>query len=971
MRLALILLNLIWWTSGVLASAPKFLENEVIESKLLDKAALDFSTVQNKMQSLVESRDLSGASILLQRDGEILMDRHYGNFNSNTKIAIASASKWVSAFVLARLIEQKKLSFDDPLSRFFPNLPSAKQSITIRQLFSHTSGYASDSPCISQPKLTLAECVDSILLTPLAYVPGTGFVYGNTSMQIAARIGEIVSGQTWDQLSRSELFVPLGMLNTDYGLGNNDLAVVDVSNPRVAGGVRSSISDYARLMKTMSDGGVFEGRRLFSRALLNQMFTDSVNGARIIFSPNPDMRGYGFGLWIDLRDGNDQSVQVSSPGAFGFTPWYDRETRMFGIIAMSDSYSATRLEVNEIEADARAIVKAQGDSSIAAISVRNASGGGYFQIGSERHVFAVSESPQQAFVGWRGDVQLLDDPRNEHQILRASSSGIALEAVFRNLAPDTPLMRTQINNSNVVYRTPPNPKALVVRFHGSGGNAEGQFSDTESSYMNSLLIDSGYAIAALDSNDRINKQWDNRFSLDNPDVQNVQALITHLRRINVIGNSTPIYAIGISNGGGFSSRVSSLLSMRAQHLSISSGIQNVMRQSRVPTVWQINASDDVIGESGNLEAKSNFADLLARRVPAAFYELETSPVYPERFQRIPGISVNDSIALHQQIQSSGALDSNYFLTTNPESLNLHPTLPAGVNYSQISQQLELAYAAHEFGSENRQRILAFFDAQLETNITANFSGIWSNSNEPGWGVSIAAQGQTLVPVWYTYDNNGRPSWFLVSGARKQADGSYAGPISSFTGIELNQINGPAVLSSRERGTASFRLLIDGQLEFNYVLDGISQQKKLLKFNFSDPIFCRQAGGDFGFAGNRTDLWWQNSEPGWGVMLIEQGHQIFAAWYSYANDNAARWLTALLTRADDGSFSGAINAPNSGVPFNQINSAATNFPLPTIGNATLYFSDSNKARWQTTIDTQTRSKNIERLLFESSGYSDCQ
>ena len=255
----------------------------------------------------------------------------------------------------------------------------------------------------------------------------------------------------------------------------------------------------------------------------------------------------------------------------------------------------------------------------------------------------------------------------------------------------------------------------------------------------------------------------------------------------------------------------------------------------------------------------------------------------------------------------------------------------------------------------------------------NLTGLWTAAGEDGWGLSMAHQGTVLAPAWYTYDGNGRPAWMLISGAALQGDGSYTGEVYRFTGTPFAQISGvPANDPGTLVGTARFTPQADDRLRFDYTVDGVSQSKTVGRVAPGPIPACQFVEGSRADAGNRTDLWWNASESGWGMHLTEAGNLIFVAWYTYATDRQPMWLTAVLQKQADGSFSGALNRPSSGTPFLQINgTAATSFPVPEVGSATLRFVDGAHATFNYTLDGVSQQKSIERLVYTRPTQSVCQ
>lgn len=928
-----------------------------------------YAPVDQRMQQMVDVRRLNGASIILIRDGAVMLERHYGNFDANTRIPIASASKWLSGSVIGAMVDRGLLRWDDTVGRYMPDAPADKRGITIRQLFAHTSGLSAGetTACLGErTTTTLDACARLILAAPLSYPPGSRFAYGGNSMQVAGRLAEIAGGKSFDALFREYLGTPLGMSATDFGFSATTPGVIDSPNPRVAGGVRTTLADYAAFVQMQVQNGVLRGRRVLSAATVREMQRDQTFGVPVLSSPRQSF-GYGIGQWRDRIDASGLAVQLSSQGAFGYSPWIDRETGIAGVIAVQSVLGNVDGDVDAIWALTRQIALTQPSANRAETSVVDGVLSGPQDPGATRDLYARASSATEIFEAWSGDTQLLPDPRAWHARLVPDTQNLVFSARFRSVPAFTPRSE-QISGVQFQYAIPPQAKGLVLRFHGSGGSASGSFSGAESLRYTEYLYAHGYGVAALDSSDRQNRQWNTVFSLNNPDVVNVQAALERLRSQGLIGASTPVFGQGTSNGGAFVSRVSALLGFRGQEVTIAAGIESVITQSGMPTLWALSRRDGTLAPGYLETAERSLAALRARGVHAEINVLEPSPVYPERFARIRALSVNDSRTIYTALKNAGALDGNDYLRVAPTATALAAVLPPGYAAQQgaILGQLELAWADHEFISDFMHRSVHFFDALLRP----NYSDLWNDPAQPGWGVQIAHQGDVLFPVWYTFGRDGRPLWMIVSGAPRQPDGSYAGDVFRFTGTPFDRISGNAADPATRVGTARFTPDGQGRLRFDYTVEGIAQSRTLSRFSFGPPSICRFIEGSRASAPTRSDAWYWQPESGWGLSLIEQGNTLVLTWFTYAGDRQPMWLGGVLTRQADGSFRGSLNRPASGVPFNEITAAATALPLPTVGSASMRFLDAERGVFEYTLDGVTQSRPIQRFVYSGPGLSEC-
>jgi CubicO group peptidase (beta-lactamase class C family) len=273
---------------------------------------------------------LDGASLIVIQNGQPIYQQSFGTFvHTKPKVSIASASKWLSALVLERLVESGQMSWDDTVADYFgtdyPHADAEKGAITLGQLFSHTSGISPDiAPCLSYQyrNMSLDQCAKTILGQPLSWTPGTMFAYGENSMQVAGAMAERATGKTWAELLSSELTGPLGLTHTDFGLNQRGKPY---PNPIIAGGARSTMSDYSKVVQMVLQHGEFNGSQYLLPSSIAEMQLDQTHGVPIDpdADPYPEAFGYGYGEWRDVVDCNGVATQVSSTGAFGTSPWVD------------------------------------------------------------------------------------------------------------------------------------------------------------------------------------------------------------------------------------------------------------------------------------------------------------------------------------------------------------------------------------------------------------------------------------------------------------------------------------------------------------------------------------------------------------------------------------------------------------------------------------------------------------------------
>ena len=302
------------------------------------------------VELLEESTITDIAVILGNRDG-IQFTHSKGDLNTSSIVPIASASKWLSAMILMRLVEEGVLSLSDNpqdyLSFWTESSDDARSRITLAHLLSFTSGFEGSTglgaqegvACIEDAETTIEACAEAIFASGLkedggyfAYEPGTTFYYGPIHLHIAAAMAVSATGLRWNQLFRQYVGAGLGLaVQTGFGLPS-------LENARASGGATASASDYATILHTYISGGILSSD---SMAVMSQdrTPTESVTMESVPNIARDDKSWhYAFGSWrecnLPIYDASCEGEGViSSPGAFGFYPWWDRRDDSWGVIA--------------------------------------------------------------------------------------------------------------------------------------------------------------------------------------------------------------------------------------------------------------------------------------------------------------------------------------------------------------------------------------------------------------------------------------------------------------------------------------------------------------------------------------------------------------------------------------------------------------------------------------------------------------
>jgi CubicO group peptidase (beta-lactamase class C family) len=293
-----------------------------------------FDAVDSAARAAFEAEGIPGMGLAIyNRDGVKVFEQMYGDFSPDLRVPIASASKLVAGVTLFRLIDAGYLTLDSTTSQVL-GWTGDPGAITLRQLMSFTSGLAPENQCTYDSTVTLDECVTTISQTALLAAPGTEFDYGSVHLDVAGRMAEVVTGKSWNELFAQEIRAPLG-LPADIVYYANPLRMTNTSNPLLAGGLVVSMNEYEHILHLVFDKGVWQGNALLASQIFNTQTIEPYPDVVIGTSPAPSLR-YGLTAWLECNTPQTGCHQISSPGAFGFTPWIDRDAGYYAILGMQD-----------------------------------------------------------------------------------------------------------------------------------------------------------------------------------------------------------------------------------------------------------------------------------------------------------------------------------------------------------------------------------------------------------------------------------------------------------------------------------------------------------------------------------------------------------------------------------------------------------------------------------------------------------
>lgn len=339
-----------------------------------------WGAVDQLAAKVVADRLTPGLSLYAMQRGEPIFMKGYGlaNLETGTPVGpgsvfrIGSVGKHIVAAGIMKLAEQGKLSIDDPLARFVPDFPNAK-NISLRQMMSHTAGLGNynDFPSLAElRRAARPDYSDEAMLellrarNPVIAAPGTRWAYSNTGYTLLGLIIGQVSGQPYGEFLKRVFFDPLGLKRTAVdeaavvvpgrvsGYTPNDAApsgfdnasYVSMSFPNAAGSIRSTPEEICRWHLALMNG------QALSAASLEAMLTPARlrDGSLPMSAAGPGGAPprpieYGLGLW--LRTDNGRRSFNHSGGMQGFTSHirsFPAERISLAYVANTDSLGGVR-----------------------------------------------------------------------------------------------------------------------------------------------------------------------------------------------------------------------------------------------------------------------------------------------------------------------------------------------------------------------------------------------------------------------------------------------------------------------------------------------------------------------------------------------------------------------------------------------------------------------------------------------------
>ena len=305
---------------------------------------LSKKTLYSRIDSYLTAGSENGFSgaIAVVKDGDVIINKGYGPANKdtqtlnnpNTIFDIGSNTKQFTSTAILKLEESGKLKLSDPLSKYFKDLPTDKQNITIHQLLTHTAGFP-DAIGKDFDKISQEQFFKKLFSGKLLSEPGAKYSYSNTGYSVLGRIIELVSGQPYEAYVNEHLFKPAGMKQTGYLLPEWDTKQLSRSYNRGILDGESPVVRYQRdrgiTWHLKANGGINSTQNdmlLWYEALKTNKILSAGSLKKLITPYTGNSRySYAYGWTVRMLEGNLKRVSHNgSNGAYAHSlVWFPEE----------------------------------------------------------------------------------------------------------------------------------------------------------------------------------------------------------------------------------------------------------------------------------------------------------------------------------------------------------------------------------------------------------------------------------------------------------------------------------------------------------------------------------------------------------------------------------------------------------------------------------------------------------------------
>ena len=339
--------------------------------ELVGMSSAKLQQISERMKQQIRDDKIAGGVVVVARRDKVVFFEAYGKrdrksdspMKKDTIVRLYSMTKAIATAATMMLVDEGKLSVDDPASKYVPALAGVKvwtkdglvppkRAITIADLMRHTAGFGSRGSgpvgaALVKANLSEAKDLDDyvrrLAAVPLAYHPGESWIYSN-SIDVLGLVVQKVSGQPFGEFLKARFFEPLGMQDTgfyvpaekldrfavNYHRGKNGLTPIETQaanekyhdSPAVqsgGGGLVGTAGDYTRFLLMIAAGGEWAGKRYLTSESIQRMTTDQLPRDAFPIRFGDQIRhGTGFGFGFNIRTADTEWNKAGRIGEYGW-----------------------------------------------------------------------------------------------------------------------------------------------------------------------------------------------------------------------------------------------------------------------------------------------------------------------------------------------------------------------------------------------------------------------------------------------------------------------------------------------------------------------------------------------------------------------------------------------------------------------------------------------------------------------------
>ena len=276
--------------------------------------------------------EVPGVAIAIIKGDQVILAKGYGvrklgdpaPVDERTLFAIGSSSKAFTAASVAMLVDEGKVKWDDPVTKYLPGFemydPYVTRELTVRDLLTHRSGLQRGDFLWYGTELNRDEILRRARFIKPTWSLRSTFGYQNIMFLAAGQLVSKVSGKTWDEFIQQRIFTPLAMNSSNTSIGAlksaNNVATPhskidekvqvipwrNIDNIAPAGAINSNVIDMAQWVRLQLGQGTFQSQRLFSPASTKEMHASQTiirfEPPYAMWYPEAHFLNYGMGWFL-------------------------------------------------------------------------------------------------------------------------------------------------------------------------------------------------------------------------------------------------------------------------------------------------------------------------------------------------------------------------------------------------------------------------------------------------------------------------------------------------------------------------------------------------------------------------------------------------------------------------------------------------------------------------------------------------